>query len=231
MKVALSALISSLLAVILQTGCVSIDAGSRAAASPDPAARETPAPKENVKTGETKRSINLQLSAKETSCVRPAPCKILLDIENLSDEDINMELSLNINLRPYSTEPRRDLSHDLHSPLNIDTLENLQPNQYSRFLIKGHQHIEKEIDLEKIKWLRSIQSSWHYYDLWEQVTEGKYRVSAGLEENPKLIDPRRIKKDVKATKAVGQKDVTFVNIEPILSITANSLMIDLKEKL
>jgi hypothetical protein len=204
------------------SGWFSSSAVSGEELGPAPLTGATPLPKDAGKP----MDLQLQLSASEPLCVRSASCKLLLDIYNPSDRDVNTEASMGLLLSPVNIPS----SSSLMTPLNAATLAPLGPNQFGKFEIKAGQHIEKELDLAKIKWHKMEQSSWAFYDLWKEVVEGKYQVSLTVAENPKLFPPKPVKVDEKATKAIGRQDVVIVNVEPGPRSTSNSLTLDFKDK-
>ena len=166
------------------------------------------------------QSIELSLSAKEPICIKSKSCKLLLDIQNTSNNDIEVG-GLNFVLRPYSTNSRINFSGYINSPVAVDTLENLQANQNNRLIIKANQRLEKEINIEQIKWLKSIQSSWKYNDLWERITEGKYQiyVELGLYAEETNSVPKK--------ERIGNTEIEFIDS---YKSTSNWLTLDFEEK-
>jgi hypothetical protein len=223
MKIVLAILIGLMFSLTAVSGRFSSSAVSVRGPGPAPLTGATPLPKDGARKP---MQLQLKLSASDPTCVKSASCKLLLDIYNLSDRDVDTEASMGLLLSPVNIPS----SSSLVAPLNATTLEPLGPNQFGKFEIKTGQHIEKELDLAKIKWHKMEQSSWAFYDLRQEAAEGKYRVSLTLAENPKLFPPKPVKVDEKATKAIGRKDVVIVNAEPGPRGVSNSLTLDFKEK-
>jgi len=172
-------LILLLSSFIWNAGCVSSNAEIKTSANLNQNKQKVDSAQKARISNALEEKIELHLSTKETTCVKSQSCKVFLDIKNVSNEDVEVG-GLGFTLRPYSTNSKTDYSRHIDSPVHFSTLENLQPNQASSFIIKANQHIEKEIDVENIKWLKSISSSFEYNDLWKYVTEGKYQMSVGM---------------------------------------------------
>jgi hypothetical protein len=202
--------------IIWNIDCLSVSTVSK---TPANHTRDTVLSDGNKNNDTMKKQIELRISTKETTCKKMQSCKILLDIENFSDNDVSVG-ALNILLRPNTNNTHVDERGYLDSPVDVITLENLQPNQPSLLTIKGNQHLEKVIDIEKIKWLKRNQSSWNYSDLWEQINEGKYQISVELGLNIKVDDsfPKKGK--------IGNTEVEFQNYYKVIS---NFLKLDFKQ--
>lgn len=231
MKIIIIFLINFLCMSLFESGCVSTNAVSGSDQKVSSNNLEISPTSKGMQAGTMTKQLELRLSAGSEICTKSASCKVLLNLKNTTNEDVTTEVALVVALEQHSSAAARDFSRDLNSPLDITTLENLQPNEYRRLFIPSNRQIEIEIDLERIKWLKSIQSSWDYRELWEHSIQGPFQVYAGLAVNPKLIDSSQIKEDLAAKKAAGGGDeVTFVNIPSTLCDPSNVLTIDFRRK-
>lgn len=174
----------------------------------------------NANDGKRENRIELQLSVKETICIKSQSCKVFLDIQNVSKQDVEIG-GLLFWVKPFSEGSRRDFSNDMTSVIDLETLENLSPNESGNHLtIMENEHIEKEIDIEQIKWKIAKLSSWEHDDLWKHITEGKYQINVGVGQFPKISDAPRKEK-------IGNVEVEIINTYPAKS---NWLTLDFKKK-
>lgn len=221
MKNILAISMSLLLTMSWSVGCSSTQADSKITAnhkSKEDFVLVEENEKNNMKN-RTEQPIKLQLLAEEVACIKSKFCKVVLEIQNISNEDIEVG-GLEFILRPYSTGSRVPASSYINSPVAIDNLENLRPNRPNRLIVKANQTLEKEVDIGKIRWLKSIQSSGEYNDLWERIVEGKYELFVELGVYPKT--PPTPKKG-----KIGDIEVDFVDF---YKAESNYLILDFKEK-
>ena len=222
MKTILAILINLIFVILCNTGCISTNADYKVPTNFRQSNQEITLPKENANNGKMEKKLQLKLSIKETTCTKSQSCKILLDIQNISNEDVEVGGLLFI-MRPYLTGSRTDSSREVSSTVDLDTLENLEPNEDGKHLvIKGNEHFEKEINIEQIKWKNSILSTWEHVNLWEIITEGEYQMDLGVGVFPKEFSAPRKEK-------IGNVEVTIIN--PVSnSDRSNYLTLNFKEK-
>lgn len=189
-------LLSLLFIALSNTGCVSTRGNSVAAQD-----QEVVLPENNVKMGGKK--IKLLLTTKDATCKKSQSCKVSLNIQNLSDEDVDVS-GLSFLLSGYSngklTEPQ------LTSSVDLETLANLEPNKNgTNLIIKGKDNFEKEIDLQQIQWKEMRSSVWKHFDLWKFINAGEYHVQASVGTSlDKTSKPQ--------TEKIGETEVQFIPI-------------------
>jgi len=191
-------LISLLFIVPANTGCVSTKGNSIAVEN-----QEVSLPENSVKASDKK--IKLSLTAKDATCKKSGSCKVFLNIQNFSDEDVEVS-GLSFLLEGYSkgrsTEPA------LISSLDLDTLKGLKPNENGTHLVvKGKGRLEKEIDLEQVLWKEMQSSVWKHYDLWKFIRSGDYRVQASVGTSLDKTSKPQVEK-------IGETEVQFLPVTP-----------------
>lgn len=199
--------ISLLFIIAWNAGCSSTDIVAKTSVNFNRSNQKITSSVGNLNDGRRKNRIELRLSVKENTCIKSRSCKIFLDIQNVSNQDVEIG-GLFFWMKPFSENSRRNFSNDMTSDVDLETLENLGPNESGKHLIiKGNEHFEKEIDIEQIKWKIATLSSWEHDDLWKHTTEGKYQIKVGVGQFPKVSDAPRKEK-------IGNVEVEVINTYP-----------------
>jgi hypothetical protein len=163
-------LILFLFIIVLNFACVSTTSVAQTSVNAKRNNPEMNLPANKAADNQREKLIEVTLSTEAPTCVKSRACKVLVRIENVSDQDVEIG-GLSFWLVPSAMSARRgrrqDLTgQDLTSSVDLATLANLGPNEAGhRLILKSKEHLEREIDITAIKWKKAMLSSWNHEDL------------------------------------------------------------------
>lgn len=160
-------------------------------------------------------SVKLIISEVDSSDAPNFPI-FLLVIENNASEPVDVG-ALNLLLTPLVDENRTDTRNQINSPVDIVYMTNLERNQSSELLsVPAGDKVKRELRIESLRWLRSIQSFWEYKNLKDFVkVTGRYQMHAELDIYPR---PKAGAKEL----TIGNQDIRIV---PNYRVASNQLEI------
>lgn len=123
------------------------------------------------------RGVNVTLSAARNFYLkRGRSAKITVQIENLSDKDLELNTAFVITLSKESDDKVERRRNSFSSPIRImNHLSQKCSKCRDGKLVTGGK-LEAEIDLTKLKWERSISAVWPDRELFEAVPGGSYKL-------------------------------------------------------
>jgi hypothetical protein len=169
--------------------------------------------------------LQLKISMKSPLCSIETECKVHVDIVNPSAENIDTEGMLGLSLSQHEESGRRGNDIEIYAPVRIKTLKTATQNEYDSFVLRSKEHIQFELNLTDIRWLKTKSSSINFSELSSLIKQGKYDLNIQFFENPILTGSTRTMPNKIATEAAGLTDVTIVRKESRLKGKSNPLSI------